>query len=83
MTADAPISSSKSQAPLPQWYPAWSKELAGLYFSGTINAFVLYGNVHGWDDLKRVFFHYEPPALTTAVPSPAEGVVPPPKDGGV
>jgi len=50
MTADAPISSSKSQAPLPQWYPAWSKELAGLYFSGTINAFVLYGNVH---DLVR------------------------------
>jgi len=39
--------------------------------------------LHGWDDLKRVFFHYEPPALTTAVPSPAEGVVPPPKDGGV
>src|SRR5687767_15401291 len=31
---------------LPEWYPAWTKELADLYFSGTINTFVLYGNVH-------------------------------------
>jgi len=35
---------------LPDWYPAWTKELADLYFSGTINTFVLYGNVH---DLVR------------------------------
>jgi NitT/TauT family transport system permease protein len=35
--------------------------------------------LHGWDDLKRFFFHYEPPTLTAAVPSPAQGVAPPPK----
>src|SRR3954466_12002647 len=50
MTADAPVSSSKPHPTLPEWYPAWSTELAGLYFSGTINTFVLYGNVH---DLVR------------------------------
>src|SRR5947209_19788493 len=50
MTVDAPASSPKSPPALPDWYPAWSKELAGLYFSGTINTFVLYGNVH---DLVR------------------------------
>jgi len=27
--------------------------------------------LHGWDDLKRVFFQYEPPPLHTAVPPPA------------
>jgi ABC-type nitrate/sulfonate/bicarbonate transport system permease component len=36
--------------------------------------------LHAWDDLKRFFFHYEPPALAAAVPSPAQGVAPP-KDG--
>jgi ABC-type nitrate/sulfonate/bicarbonate transport system permease component len=36
--------------------------------------------VHAWDDLKRVFFHYESPALTVAVQPPAQGVAPPPKD---
>src|SRR5262245_2318619 len=50
MTTDTAITSTKSPPPLPDWYPAWSKELAGLYFSGTINTFVLYGNVH---DLVR------------------------------
>ncbi|MDX1945948.1 MAG: ATP-binding protein [Pirellulaceae bacterium] len=35
---------------LPDWYPAWTKELAELYYSGTINTFVLHGNVH---DLVR------------------------------
>src|SRR5438105_1021085 len=37
--------------PLPDWYPAWAKELANLYFSGTTCVFVLHGNVH---DLVRV-----------------------------
>src|SRR6476619_6167395 len=50
MTAEAAISSPKPAPSLPEWYPAWSKELASLYFSGTINTFVLYGNVH---DLVR------------------------------
>lgn len=36
--------------------------------------------LHAWDDLKRVFFHYEPPALAAAVQPPAQGVAPPTKD---
>ncbi len=43
--------SGTDQSPsFPAWYPAWAKELAELYFSGTINTFVLHGNVH---DLVR------------------------------
>ena len=38
-------------APLPDWFPGWSKELADLYFSGTTCLFLLHGNVH---DLVRV-----------------------------
>lgn len=37
---------SKPVPALPPWYPTWSKSLADLYFSGTINTFVLHGNVH-------------------------------------
>jgi SpoVK/Ycf46/Vps4 family AAA+-type ATPase len=37
--------------PLPEWYPAWARELADLYFSGTTCVFVLHGNVH---DLVRL-----------------------------
>ncbi len=49
------MSSIEPQSPrtatnLPNWYPAWALELAELYFSGTINTFVLHGNVH---DLVR------------------------------
>jgi NitT/TauT family transport system permease protein len=29
---------------------------------------------YAWDDLKRVFIRYEPPAIAAAVPAPAEGV---------
>jgi AAA+ superfamily predicted ATPase len=36
----------KTPVALPEWYPPWAKELADLYFSGTINTFVLHGNVH-------------------------------------
>ena len=32
--------------------------------------------LHGWDDVKRVFFRYEPPAITSAVQPPARGAVP-------
>lgn len=35
---------------LPDWHPAWARELAELYYSGTICMFVLHGNVH---DLVR------------------------------
>ena len=35
---------------LPAWYPAWARELADLYFSGTTCLFILHGNVH---DLVR------------------------------
>lgn len=37
-------------------------------------------SLHAWDDLKRVFFHYEPPSLANAVPPPAQGVAAPPKN---
>ncbi len=43
-------SAAKPAPALPDWYPAWTKELADLYYSGTINTFVLHGNVH---DLVR------------------------------
>src|SRR5262245_20558377 len=46
MSSDTAASSAKPALVLPEWYPAWTKELADLYFSGTINTFVLYGNVH-------------------------------------
>jgi ABC-type nitrate/sulfonate/bicarbonate transport system permease component len=35
--------------------------------------------LHGWDDLKRVFFQYESPQLTTAVQPPAASITPPEK----
>jgi AAA+ superfamily predicted ATPase len=37
-------------SPLPAWHPAWARELAELYYSGTISMFILHGNVH---DLVR------------------------------
>lgn len=39
-------SQTNSASQLPSWYPAWAKELADLYFSGTTCVFVLHGNVH-------------------------------------
>ena len=50
MSAEVASLPAKATPILPDWYPAWTKELAELYFSGTINTFVLYGNVH---DLVR------------------------------
>lgn len=50
MNPTSAASTAKPAPVLPDWYPAWTKELADLYFSGTINTFVLYGNVH---DLVR------------------------------
>lgn len=46
MTVASDLPVAKPAPELPAWYPAWAKELAELYFSGTINTFVLYGNVH-------------------------------------
>lgn len=31
---------------MPDWYPAWARRLAELYFSGTTCLFVVHGNVH-------------------------------------
>jgi NitT/TauT family transport system permease protein len=31
-------------------------------------------SLHGWDDLKHIFYRYEPPALASAVPPPADGL---------
>jgi ABC-type nitrate/sulfonate/bicarbonate transport system permease component len=39
---------------------------------------------HGWDDLKRVFFRYEPPAVQAAIPPPSAPVpssAPTPRSG--
>jgi hypothetical protein len=33
-------------APLPPWYPAWARQMAEFYFTGTTSMFVLWGNVH-------------------------------------
>lgn len=43
-------SAADPSSSLPAWTPTWAKELADLYFSGTINTFVLHGGVH---DLVR------------------------------
>ncbi|HEY7329235.1 MAG TPA: AAA family ATPase [Gemmataceae bacterium] len=42
------LSPSPASGPgtLPDWYPAWARELADLYFSRTTCLFVLHGNVH-------------------------------------
>jgi AAA+ superfamily predicted ATPase len=46
MNSSSTDSPAKPAPVLPEWYPAWTKELANLYFSGTINTFVLHGNVN-------------------------------------
>src|SRR5262249_14265219 len=47
VVAEKPALSPLGRAPeLPAWYPAWSRELADLYFSGTTSMFVVHGNVH-------------------------------------
>jgi len=33
-------------------------------------------SLHAWDDVKRIFFTYEPPAIASAVQPPASGVAP-------
>jgi AAA+ superfamily predicted ATPase len=40
-----PVGAGKTPE-LPDWFPAWARELADLYFSGTTCLFILYGNVH-------------------------------------
>lgn len=40
------MSSSPAATTLPDWYPAWAREMAERYFSGTTCVFVLHGNVH-------------------------------------
>src|SRR5262245_4058335 len=44
--APAPTAPAPIAAPIPDWYPAWARELAELYFSGTTCLFVVHGNVH-------------------------------------
>ena len=45
-TIQQPSSRAGRTDSLPAWYPAWARELADLYFSGTICVFILHGNVH-------------------------------------
>lgn len=56
---DAPLGPERSRQ-LPAWFPAWARDLAELYFSGTTNVFVIHGNVHDLvrcqtDDGKAVY----------------------------
>lgn len=50
--ADDPSSSEELREILgggptvPEWFPAWARELADLYFSGSTCLFVVHGNVH-------------------------------------
>ncbi len=37
---------SSDTGDLPDWYPAWARQLAETYFAGTSCFFVLHGNVH-------------------------------------
>ena len=41
-----PAALAASPQKLPDWYPAWARQLAELYFSGTTCLFTLHGNVH-------------------------------------
>jgi AAA+ superfamily predicted ATPase len=41
----------KKEFRLPDWYPAWARELGRVYYAGTTSMFLLHGNV---DDLIRV-----------------------------
>jgi AAA+ superfamily predicted ATPase len=38
--------SARPAGQLPDWHPAWAKELGEAYFSGTTSVFLLHGNVH-------------------------------------
>lgn len=49
--ASKPAAAGQSTVSTPEWYPAWARELANQYYSGTTCVFVLHGNVH---DLIRV-----------------------------
>jgi AAA+ superfamily predicted ATPase len=46
VTVSAPLVKAAAADKLPAWYPAWARELADLYFSGTTCLFILHGNVH-------------------------------------
>jgi AAA+ superfamily predicted ATPase len=48
MSTSVAIQRKGANAPgqLPDWHPAWAKELADAYFSGTTSLFLLHGNVH-------------------------------------
>ncbi|MCS6976407.1 MAG: AAA family ATPase [Gemmatales bacterium] len=49
MAADVetlPLTAADRPAELPAWYPAWAREMADAYYSGTTSLFILHGNVH-------------------------------------
>jgi AAA+ superfamily predicted ATPase len=43
---DRSLAAPKPAPEVPNWYPAWAKEFADLYFSGSTCLFVFHGNVH-------------------------------------
>ncbi|MEZ6063495.1 MAG: AAA family ATPase [Planctomycetaceae bacterium] len=46
MTDPSQPAALSPSADLPDWYPAWAREIAEQYFSGNSCFFVLHGNVH-------------------------------------
>lgn len=57
MASSAPDPATESATPsppgkplvsggVPEWYPDWARELAGLYYSRSVCLFLLHGNVH-------------------------------------
>ena len=53
MTPTSAASTAKPAPVLPDWYPAWTKELADLYFSCTIDMFV--NTVFNYPSLSDVY----------------------------
>jgi AAA+ superfamily predicted ATPase len=45
-SGDGPVPGGLRPQTLPDWFPAWARSLAELYFSGTTCLFVVHGNVH-------------------------------------
>ncbi len=44
--ADRASGEERKLPQVPEWFPAWAREMAELYFSGTTCLFIVHGNVH-------------------------------------
>ncbi len=52
-TKELSIDGKRPAKELPAWHPAWAKQLAELYFSGTTSLFIVHGNVHDLVSLEE------------------------------